>query len=148
MGIESATGKYEAWLGRHVATVPADVATKHAKMADARSPFPFLRATFYRWAKRFPKVCGGLKTHEVGRDPSAAPAVVGVGDLHAENFGTWRDADGRLVWGVNDFDEACELPYTNDLVRLAASVIVAAADGQLTIGGGRACEAILSGYAS
>ena len=28
-----------------------------------------------------------------------------------ENFGTWRDADGRLVWGVNDFDEAAVMPW-------------------------------------
>ena len=46
---------------------------------------------------------------------------LGVGDLHVENFGTWRDAESRLVWGINDFDEACCLPYTQDLVRLAAS---------------------------
>ena len=50
-----------------------------------------------------------------------APQVLGVGDLHVENFGTWRDAESRLVWGINDFDEACCLPYTHDLVRLAAS---------------------------
>ena len=47
--------------------------------------------------------------------------MLAVGDLHVENFGTWRDADGRLCWGINDFDEADRLPYTNDLVRLAAS---------------------------
>jgi len=32
--------------------------------------------------------------------------VLAVGDLHVENFGTWRDAEGRLIWGVNDFDES------------------------------------------
>jgi uncharacterized protein (DUF2252 family) len=48
-----------------------------------------------------------------------APQVLAVGDLYTENFGTWRDAEGRLVWGVNDLDEAHPLPYTNDLVRLA-----------------------------
>lgn len=37
-----------------------------------------------------------------------------VGDLHVENFGTWRDIEGRLVWGVNDFDEAHPLSYAND----------------------------------
>jgi len=36
--------------------------------------------------------------------------VLAVGDLHVENFGTWRDAEGRLIWGVNDFDEAWRLP--------------------------------------
>ena len=33
--------------------------------------------------------------------------VLAVGDLHVENFGTWRDTEGRLIWGINDFDEAC-----------------------------------------
>ena len=47
--------------------------------------------------------------------------VLAIGDLHLENFGTWRDAEGRLVWGINDFDEAWALPYTNDLIRLATS---------------------------
>ena len=52
---------------------------------------------------------------------SKATRVLAVGDLHLENFGTWRDAIGRLAWGINDFDEAYPLPYTNDLVRLATS---------------------------
>ena len=52
-------------------------------------------------------------------------AVLAVGDIHLENFGTWRDADGRLVWGVNDFDEAAEMPYVLDLIRLATSALVA-----------------------
>ena len=45
-----------------------------------------------------------------------------VGDLHVGSFGTWRDSEGRMCWGVDDFDESYPLPYTNDLVRLAASV--------------------------
>ena len=51
-----------------------------------------------------------------------APQILWVGDLHLENCGTWRDVDGRLVWGVNDFDEAAVMPYVFDLVRLAASI--------------------------
>ena len=52
-------------------------------------------------------------------------SVLSVGDLHLENFGTWRDADGRLVWGVNDFDEAAVMPYVLDLVRLVTSIQLA-----------------------
>ncbi|GII89825.1 DUF2252 domain-containing protein [Sinosporangium siamense] len=44
------------------------------------------------------------------------------GDLHAENFGTYMNASGVLVFNVNDFDEAYVGPYTWDLKRLAASV--------------------------
>src|SRR5262245_20146622 len=105
VGIRKATEAYESWLARYVSLIPADLKLKHERMAE--SPFPFLRATFYRWRQLWPESCPDL---------DAAPKVLGVGDLHVENFGTWRDHEGRLIWGVNDFDEACVLPYTNDLV--------------------------------
>ena len=84
--------------------------------------FPFLRATFYRWAQLWAKVCP---------DAAKAPAVLAVGDLHVENFGTWRDIEGRLIWGINDFDEVNYMPYTIDLVRLAASAHFAINEGHL-----------------
>src|SRR5262245_32358222 len=55
-------------------------------------------------------------------DLTDAPRLLAVGDLHVENFRTWRDAEGRLVWGVNDFDEVAEMPYAVDLVRLVAAL--------------------------
>src|SRR5205823_13444764 len=48
---------------------------------------------------------------------AATHPVPSCGDAHLENFGTWRDAEGRLVWGVNDLDEAATLPFAADLVR-------------------------------
>jgi hypothetical protein len=72
--------------------------------------------------------------------------VLSVGDLHVENFGTWRDVDGRLIWGVNDFDECYELPFSNDLVRLAVSAYVAIEMSQMSIAPEAAAEAILKGY--
>ena len=53
-------------------------------------PFVFLRATFYRWLQLWPTICGALDD---------APPVLAVGDLHIENFGTWRDREGRLILG-------------------------------------------------
>jgi uncharacterized protein (DUF2252 family) len=44
------------------------------------------------------------------------------GDLHAENYGTYMDAEGVLVFDVNDFDEAYVGAFTWDLRRMAASV--------------------------
>ncbi|GAB3476735.1 DUF2252 domain-containing protein [Nocardiopsis coralliicola] len=44
------------------------------------------------------------------------------GDLHAENFGTYMDSTGRLVFDVNDFDEAYLGHFTWDVLRLCASV--------------------------
>jgi len=62
------------------------------------------------------------------------------------SFGTWRDAEGRLSWGVDDFDESYPLPYTNDLVRLAASVKIVIDSEELTIRFKEGCSAILEGY--
>jgi uncharacterized protein (DUF2252 family) len=44
------------------------------------------------------------------------------GDLHAENYGTYMDASGILVFDVNDFDEAYLGHFTWDLQRMAASL--------------------------
>src|SRR5262249_28645479 len=110
--------------------------TKHHKMAS--SEFGFLRATYYRWAQLFPKRFPELCTVK----------ILGVGDLHIENFGTWRDSEGRLVWGVNDFDEACPVPYTNDLVRLATSACLSMTDpsSAIKMDFKEACAEIQNGY--
>jgi len=135
MNIQQATEQYETWLANRIALIPADLELKHQRMAE--SPFMFLRATFYRWIQCWPKVCPDLVT---------APVLLSVGDLHVENFGTWRDAEGRLIWGINDFDEAYPMPYTNDLVRLAASAILAIRENHLSLDPQDACDAVLAGY--
>ncbi|HLX10169.1 MAG TPA: DUF2252 family protein, partial [Thermoanaerobaculia bacterium] len=135
MTIQQATKDYEHWLGAFLEIIPEDLAAKHQRMAAAI--FPFLRATYYRWAQLFPYRCKEL---------SRAPQVLAVGDLHVENFGTWRDAEGRLVWGINDFDETWRLPYAHDLVRLATSAHLAIDGGHLKITAREACESLLGGY--
>ncbi|MGD0897841.1 MAG: DUF2252 family protein [Thermoguttaceae bacterium] len=135
MDIRQATEAYETWLGKQLRLIPADLELKHQRMAE--SPFLLLRATFYRWVQRWPEVCPEL---------AAAPVVLSVGDLHIENFGTWRDAEGRLIWGINDFDEAYPMPYATELVRLAASAILAVRENHLSLDPQDACDAILAGY--
>jgi hypothetical protein len=135
MNVVKATRRFETWLGQHTTLVRPDLRLKRQHMAE--SPFPFFRATFYRWMQVWQEVCP---------DMAKAPRVLAVGDLHVENFGTWRDIEGRLVWGVNDFDEAGNLPYTNDLVRLAASALLASEEGHLRLQTKDACAALLDGY--
>lgn len=103
----------------------------------AQGLFPFFRATFYRWLQLWPDICPDLVK---------APRLLAVGDLHVENFGTWRDIEGRLVWGINDFDEAAVFPYTLDLVRLAASALLACNEGHIHLKDKDACAAIVDGY--
>ena len=135
MNFRKSTAAYEEWLSRQLEIVPEDLALKHKLMREA--VFPFFRATFYRWSQLYPEICP---------DCADAPELLAVGDLHVENFGTWRDGEGRLVWGINDFDEVSRMPYTIDLVRLAASAHLAIDTEQLRIPRGEACNAILAGY--
>jgi uncharacterized protein (DUF2252 family) len=135
MNIIEATRSYEAWVSRQTPLVPQDIRLKHKAMRE--DLFSFFRATYYRWAQIWPETCP-----ELAKDAVA----LAVGDLHVENFGTWRDADGRLVWGVNDFDEVHSLPFSHDLTRLAASAWLAADAGELSIEPDAACEEIVRGY--
>ena len=135
MDIIKATKAYEAWLRERIPLIDADLRLKHQRMAQ--SPFPFLRATFYRWVQLWPQICPELAN---------APVVLGIGDLHVENFGTWRDAEGRLIWGVNDFDEVAPIPYANDLVRLAVSAKLALSENHPTCNPTEAIDAIMAGY--
>jgi hypothetical protein len=133
--ILTATKEFEKWVGGHTSVVKSQLTDKHSQMAE--SPVQFLRGTFYRWTQLFPEVCPDL---------GKAPAVLSVGDLHIASFGTWRDGFGRLIWGVDDFDEAYPLPYANDLVRLAVSAILDASEGEIKVGLGNVVDVILDGY--
>ena len=79
-------------------------------------PFSFFRGTchlFYSSLRPDPVLAG-------------APAVLTCGDLHLENFGTYK-GDNRLVYfDLNDFDEAALAPFTLELVRFVTSILVAA----------------------
>jgi hypothetical protein len=135
MDIVEATRNYEVWMRGRMAVVRSQLVDKHQQMA--KDLVSFLRGTFFRWAQVWPEVCPDLKR---------GPKVLAVGDLHIASFGTWRDGCGRLVWGVDDFDEAYPLPYSSDLVRLAASASLDAKSGELSIRSKTLCDFVLEGY--
>jgi uncharacterized protein (DUF2252 family) len=135
MNILQATKSYEGWMRTCTTLVESQIRDKHARMK--KDLYAFFRGTFYRWAQLWSKVCA---------DSTSAPEILAVGDLHIDSFGTWRDIEGRLAWGVDDFDESYPLSYTNDLVRLAASVKIAIDSETLTIAFKEACDLILNGY--
>ncbi|MFE0646142.1 DUF2252 domain-containing protein [Streptomyces sp. NPDC058877] len=121
---------FDTAFGELLAADPAAFRVKFRKMAG--SAFAFYRGTaclFYADLAR--EAHGGPYLDErTGR-------VWIHGDLHAENFGTYMDANGRLVFNVNDFDEAYIGPFTWDLKRLAASLALigyakALSDEQIT----------------
>jgi hypothetical protein len=116
-----------------ISPVRTDLRFKHSLMTQ--SAFGFFRGTYYRWVQLSSGI-RGLRS----------PQVLGIGDLHVENFGTWRDAEGRLIWGVNDFDEAYPQPYILDLLRLTASAHLAARAEHLRLRPRHASELIWEGY--
>lgn len=132
MSVIDDVADYEEWLGSWCRVVEEGIRKKHKRMA--KNAFLFFRATCFRFARTLPKQFPDL---------SRAPRVPSVGDAHIENWGTWRDAEGRLVWGVNDFDEAAALPYTYDLIRLATSAWLAPG---LAGSKGDRVEWVLAGY--
>ena len=80
------------------------------------SAFAFLRGTAHLYFDAWP----------VGSALDTAPLAWCCGDLHLENFGTFR-GDNRLTYfDVNDFDEAALAPATCDLTRLLTSLDLAA----------------------
>lgn len=98
---------------------PHGFRTKFRKMA--RDPFAFYRGTaclFYADVGEG-GAFAGFDDAWVDEDSSR---VWIQGDLHAENFGTYLDADGRLVFDVNDFDEAYLGHWTWDPARFVASL--------------------------
>lgn len=135
MTLLEATARYEAWLERQVKPVKSALARKHARMSEG--PYPFFQATFYRWIELIQHRC-----------PEVLQCTVlpSIGDLHLENFGTWRDREGRLIWGVMDFDHAWKLPWTQDLLRLCTSISLAIHEGHLKLEPELVIHAVLEGY--
>ncbi|MCR8579500.1 DUF2252 domain-containing protein [Streptomyces sp. Isolate_219] len=128
---------FDTAFGELLAADPAAFRVKFRKMAA--SAFAFYRGTaclFYRDLEEYAAQDGGRKDSGPYLDERTARVWI-HGDLHAENFGTYMDATGRLIFNVNDFDEAYVGPFTWDLKRFAASVALigyakALSDKQIT----------------
>ncbi|CAN5746206.1 DUF2252 domain-containing protein [soil metagenome] len=111
-----------------MAADPSAFRTKFRKMAA--DPFAFFRGS----------ACLFYADVSVREDRWADDRTSRVwiqGDLHAENFGTYMDGAGTLIFDVNDFDEAYVGHFTWDLKRFAASVALmcwqkALSDKQIT----------------
>ncbi|MDO6386891.1 DUF2252 domain-containing protein [Uliginosibacterium sp. 31-12] len=98
----------------HAGRDPERLALKYALLR--RDPFAFLRGTSALFHARMPNDKLLYK----------APLAWTCGDLHLENFGSYK-GDNRLVYfDLNDFDEATLAPASWALTRFVSSVLVAA----------------------
>ena len=125
-------------------TAPGLFAVKRERMSV--SAFSFLRGSaplFYELLRTAP---------ELGKGPSGKAWL--TGDLHVQNFGAYRTDDGRsgqtsVVFGPNDFDEACIGPVRLDVLRLSVSWLLAlderGMDAKHRI---ESCRALVEGWVS
>ena len=115
---------------------PERLALKYKKMsADALA---FFRGTAHLFYEDWPADKALVR----------APAAWLCGDLHLENFGTYR-ADNRLTYfDCNDFDEGCLGPATWDLARLLVSVAIECDEREYKAKDARAlCLRVTAAYA-
>ena len=115
---------------------PERVAMKYHNMRS--DPFVFLRGTCHLFYERLP-------TTSIFR---SAPLTWNCGDMHLENFGSYK-GDNRLAYfDMNDFDEAALAPLSWELVRLLTSVLIGAGSLSATRFEAQAlCETLLEAYA-
>src|ERR1017187_7388278 len=113
---QNSSGIVDAIAHNNTGRDPERLSMKYAKMAQ--SPFIFLRGACHLFYDALPDT-------PLFRD---APLAWCCGDLHFENFGSYK-GDNRLVYfDINDYDEAALAPATWDIVRLLTSIQCGAAE--------------------
>ncbi|HET8928586.1 MAG TPA: DUF2252 domain-containing protein [Microbacterium sp.] len=75
-------------------------------------PFAFYRGT------------AGLMAADLADAPSSGILVASCGDAHVSNFGFYASPERRLVFDLNDFDEAAIAPWEWDVKRLITSALI------------------------
>jgi uncharacterized protein (DUF2252 family) len=116
---------------------PDRLERKFAGMSE--SPFAFFRATAHLFYDDLPAA-------SVLDD---APAAWISGDLHLENFGSYRGDNGLAYFDLNDFDESAIASPVVEVTRFLTSVFLAA--HALGLGGTDAAslsETFLAGYSA
>jgi uncharacterized protein (DUF2252 family) len=81
----------------------------------SESAFRFFRGTCH------------LFYEDLGKNSSfpSSPASWITGDLHLENFGSYKGDNGLVYFDVNDFNEAILAPVTWEIARMTTSIFVA-----------------------
>ncbi len=88
----------------------------------AVNPFTFFRGTFHLFARDM--------LEHVFASPAVRPGseieMDLVGDIHSENFGSYKADDDAVHYDINDFDETTRGRFDFDVFRQAASLMLAA----------------------
>lgn len=98
-------------LAQNSIRVPELLPLRHQRMAA--TPW-----NYYRGA-------AAVMAADLGSRPSSGIEVQLCGDAHVLNFGLWATPERNLAFDLRDFDETLPGPFEWDVLRLAASLVVA-----------------------
>lgn len=116
---------------------PERLALKYVKMRV--SAFAFMRGSSHLFYDR-------IELSGLFKNP---PAVWSCGDVHMENFGSYKGDNRQVYFDLNDFDEAALAPLSWDLVRMVASVLVACGSAKKSMPEARVlCAQFLASYSA
>jgi uncharacterized protein (DUF2252 family) len=107
---------------------PAMLRRKIERMA--LGPFGFFRGTFHLFSRDLVERAFDPWIED---NPFSGVEIPLVGDIHTENYGTYRAQDGSIQYDINDFDEATVGPFGFDCKRAAASLFLAAYEADRTL---------------
>ena len=137
---EASAARHRRPRSSHAAWSPA---------ADRRSPVEILAAQgrtripellplrmsrMRQSAFAFLRGAAAIMAADLGSQPDTGLRVQLCGDAHLANFGSFASPEGRPVFDVNDFDETLPGPFEWDVKRLAASLVVAGRERELSNG--------------
>jgi uncharacterized protein (DUF2252 family) len=113
---------------RFVGRYPLLLKAKIERLASG--PFGFFRGTFNVFAR---DMIDRLLDPWQDDNPFTAVETRLVGDIHSENYGTFKAADGSVRYDINDFDETTTGSFDFDCKRAATSLFLAAAQQGQTL---------------
>lgn len=127
-GAEAATSR-QSWLVQKIyaynhpfaANLPGELAIKMDKMAQGA--FYFYRGTAHLFYTDMANTAVWPTSYFSNYLTDGAWLE---GDMHMQNLGGFRDANGNAVFDTNDFDEAYWGPYVWDIRRMAVAIVLAA----------------------
>lgn len=125
----------QSWVIQHIytynhpfaANLPGELASKMDKMSAGA--FAFFRGTahlFYADTKNTTAWPASSYSNTITN------SVWLNGDMHMQNMGGFRDANGNAVFDTNDFDEGYWGAYTWDLRRMAVAILLAAEENGIS----------------
>ena len=117
-----------AYNSRFLGRYPQLLAQKIERMASG--PFGFFRGTFHLFAR---DMIAGVLDPWQNANPFTPVETDLVGDIHSENYGTFKAADGTVRYDINDFDETTRGCFDFDCKRAATSMFLASAANNIVM---------------